>query len=202
MWTALAMPYSNHRRRFAMAHEEMSGDSMVATHRKLFDEVGKFRAIKFTARRNGDLIYPSETDPRIEGNRGMFCSMFVVVCYQVAGLESLVRVAPSGLRVSDKCTAKRDLLVRFLKSGGTMGAGEEDRQQFDHYLGRLTEVDPYVLHKSGSGNAKAVAQSVADAEPGGSNRGLGLAMSRRLRSGGATAAPWQRVTGRSTSRRA
>jgi hypothetical protein len=145
-WTDLAMPYSNFRRRAGTLHEEKSGEDVVAIHRKLFDEVGKFRAIKFTARRNGDLIYPGETDPRIEGNRGMFCSMFVVVCYHVAGLQDLVDAAPDGMHVSDKSTAKRDILVRFLKSGETYGATEQDRRQFDHYLGRLTEVDPYQLH--------------------------------------------------------
>lgn len=89
-WNALAVPYSNFRRRAAMVHEEKFGGDLVSVHRKLFDEVGKFRAIKYTARRGGDLIYPSEKDPRIEGNRGMLCSMFVVVCYQVAGLQTLV----------------------------------------------------------------------------------------------------------------
>ena len=44
-WTDLAMPYSNFRRRQATAHAEKFNDQLVATHRRLFDEVGKFRAI-------------------------------------------------------------------------------------------------------------------------------------------------------------
>jgi hypothetical protein len=160
-WNDLAMPYSNFRRRAAMLHEAKSGGDVVSIHRKLFDEVGKFRAIKYTARRGGDLIYQSETDPRIEGNRGMFCSMFVVVCYQVAGLKDLVKAAPDGMHVSDKSTAKRDTLVRYLKSGETYGATQHDRHQFDQYLGRLTEVDPYRLHQLK--DAKLVADAVKDA---------------------------------------
>ena len=161
-WTELAMPYSNFRRRAAMVHEEKSSKDLVTTHRKLFDEVGKFRAIKYTARRGGDLIYQSEKDPRIEGNRGMFCSMFVVVCYQVAGLQSLVREATDGIHVSDKCTVKKDLIGRPRKRD-KLGAADEDNRQFDHYLGRLTELDPYQLHELPS--AKLVADAAKEAKP-------------------------------------
>jgi len=169
-WTELAMPYSNHRRRAAMVHEAQSGGDVVAIQRKLFDQVGKFRAIKFAARRSGDLIYPSEKDPRIEGNRGMFCSMFVAVCYQVAGLQELVREAPTGLRVSDKSTTKKDLK----KSKATFGAvPKPDRQQFESYLGRLTEVDPYELYDFGSDDAKAVALAVRKADKRRPTRGFG-----------------------------
>lgn len=161
-WTDLAMPYSNFRRRAATLHEEKSGADVVAVHRKLFDEIGKFRAIKFTARRSGDLIYPSEKDPRIEGNRGMFCSMFVAVCYQVAGLQGLVREASSGIHVSDKCTVKKDFFGRSPKRE-KFGAADEDNRQFDHYLGRLTELDPYLLHEIGEKNL--VADAVAKAKP-------------------------------------
>ena len=168
-WTELAMPYSNHRRRAATAHEEKSRGDVVAIHRKLFDQLGKFRAIKFAARRSGDLIYPSEKDPRIEGNRGMFCSMFVAVCYQVAGLQDLVQEAPTGMRVSDKSTTKKDLK----KAKKKLGAAPVDRDQFEGYLGRLTEVDPYMLHDFGSGEAKAVAEAVGKAEKRRPTRGFG-----------------------------
>jgi len=161
-WTDLAMPYSNFRRRLATAHAEKFNDQLVPTHRKLFDEVGKFRAIKFAARRNGDLIYPSEKDPRIEGNRGMFCSMFVAVCYQVAGLQSLVQEAPSGMRVSDKSAPKKELRS-FQKSLPKRGPAREDWHQYEQYVGRLKEVDPYVLHTFGSADSKLVAAAVADA---------------------------------------
>jgi hypothetical protein len=156
-WSELAMPYSSHRRTAATAHEQKAGGDVVAIHRKLFDQVGKFRAIKFAARRGGDLIYPSEKDPRIAGNRGMYCSMFVAVCYQVAGLQELVDEAPKGMRVSDKSTTKKDLK----KTKELFGAvPKQDRQQVEDYLGKLTEVDPYKLHDFESADAKLVASVV------------------------------------------
>jgi len=162
-WTQLTMPYSNFRRRQATVHATKVQHDVVASHRKLFDQVGKYRAIKFAARRNGDLIYPSEKDARIEGNRGMFCSMFVAVCYQVAGLEALVEAAPNGMRVSDKSTALRDLSSSAWKDiRKATGVPKEDVTQFQVYLSCLKDVDPYVLF--GDPNAKAVEEAVKAAK--------------------------------------
>ena len=145
-WTELAMPYSNFRRRLATVHADKEQAHLVASHRELFNRIGKFRAIKYAARRNGDLIYPSEKDPRIEGNRGMFCSMFVAVCYQVAGLESLVASAPDGIRVSDKSTALRDLSKGDWKDIRKVSSiPKEDVLNFQAYLACLKDIDPYVL---------------------------------------------------------
>lgn len=87
-------PFSPRRYGVAVSHEVKHANDVVEAHRSLFQKFGKFRAIKYAARRNGQLIYPSEKDPRTKGNRGMFCSMFVAVCYQVAGLQDLVESAP------------------------------------------------------------------------------------------------------------
>jgi hypothetical protein len=74
---------------------------VVRVHRRLFDSVGKWRAIKYAARRNGYLCYPGDDDYK---GKGMHCSMFATVCYQVAGLDSVVQAAPDdpNTRVSDK----------------------------------------------------------------------------------------------------
>ena len=169
-WTELTMPYSSHRRTAATAHEQKSGGNVVAVHRKLFDQVGKFRAIKFAARRSGDLIYPSEKDPRIAGNRGMYCSMFVAVCYQVAGLQELVAEAPEGMRVSDKSTTRKDLKH---SAKAFRDVAVPDRHEFECYLGTLTEVDPYKLHDFGSADANLVAKAVGEAKKRRPEKGFG-----------------------------
>jgi hypothetical protein len=81
----------------------------VAGLRRHFFETGMFRAIKYAARREGFLSYPGESG---ESGQGMFCSMFVVVCYQVAGLRDVVKTADVSdrlLRVSDKKMEAKDL---------------------------------------------------------------------------------------------
>ena len=127
----------------AVKFENKNAVNLVPTQRDLFNKSGKFRAIKYAARRNGGLIYPSEKDPRIEGNRGIFCSMFVVLCYQVAGLEGLVEAAPHGLRVSDKKMEEKDM--KRYKKRCAKSVDTTDLLNFEMYLGHLKEIDPYKL---------------------------------------------------------
>lgn len=64
--------------------------------------------------------------------------------------------------MSDKCTVKKDLLGRP-KKRKSYGASNEDNLQFDHYLGRLTELDPYQMYEHPS--AKLVAEAAKEAKP-------------------------------------
>jgi hypothetical protein len=136
-------PFAIHRYAQAVSFEKKYADDLVPTQRKLFDQAGKFRAIKFAARREGQLIYPSEKDPRIAGNRGMFCSMFAVLCYQVAGIEGMVEAAPTDMRVSDKKMVKGDM--KDFKKRCSDSVNKSDLCSFEMYLSHLKEVDPYKL---------------------------------------------------------
>ncbi|HXP09131.1 MAG TPA: hypothetical protein VN828_11575, partial [Acidobacteriaceae bacterium] len=136
-------PFAIHRYAKAVDFEKKHAGDLVKSQRKLFNKFGKFRAIKYAARREGQLIYPSEKDPRIEGNRGMFCSMFVVLCFQVAGIEGEVKVAPSGLYVSDKKMEKEDMKSYKERCEGAVN--KADLRGFEMYLGHLKEIDPYKL---------------------------------------------------------
>ena len=136
-------PFAIHRYAMAVEYQKRHADDFVPNQRELFNKCGKFRAIKYAARRNGGLIYPGEKDPRIKGNRGMFCSMFVVLCYQVAGLAGLVDPAPPGLRVSDKKMDEKDMKRYRKRCAGSVDT--TDLHNFEMYLGHLKEIDPYKL---------------------------------------------------------
>jgi len=147
-------PFALHRYKMAVEFQKRHADDFVPTQRELFNKVGKFRAIKYAARRDGQLIYPSEKDPRIKDNRGMFCSMFVVLCYQVAGLEKMVVAAPIEMRVSDK-KMKKDDMKKYKKRCGE-SVNKTDLLNFEIYLSHLTEVDPYKLDEKNPKGAKKV----------------------------------------------
>lgn len=117
-------------------------DQMTYLHRRLFDSVGKWRAIKYAARRNGYLCYPGEDDYK---GKGMHCSMFATICYQVAGLAAVVDPAPDdpGVRVSDK--RMWDGGKEALKD---MKVGSTDSIMYGLYVKTLNEHDFYE-----SGNA-------------------------------------------------
>lgn len=124
--------------------------------RKHFDETGKFRAIKYAARRNSFLCYPDEKGRH--GN-GMFCSMFVVLCYQIAGLEDYVKAAPHTdtlLRISDKKMRPKDFkqIEKDVVKGKPGSCDRTDFTGYHAYTEKLREDDPYQLG------------SVAENEPG------------------------------------
>lgn len=84
---------------------------MTAVMRRLFWDKGRFRAIKYAARRASILCYPGDDG---ESGRGMTCCMFAVLCYQVAGIASHVDkldAAKPFIRVSDKKMTNEDLAV-------------------------------------------------------------------------------------------
>lgn len=135
-------PFATLRLNIAQDHEKKNKSDLVKTHRLLFQQYGKFRAIKYCARRLGSLTYPSEKDPRVPGNRGMFCSMFVALCYQVAGLQDVVQMASEETRVSDKKMTRADMKL-YAKQCEKLD--RIDFGQFERYLGNLHESDPYQL---------------------------------------------------------
>ena len=98
------LDFSNARLDAATRDDESytNDTSLVTAHRKRFWDTSMFRAIKYATRRETFLCYPDD-----EGNhgKGMFCSMFVAICYQAAGIKDWVRpMNPRDpkTRVSDK----------------------------------------------------------------------------------------------------
>lgn len=148
------LPFADARVMFADKYETGLGTkkkNVVETHRSLFQQGGKYRAIKYAARRNGYLCYPEEG-----GNRSMFCSMFVTVCYQVAGLHMADAVEAQDirdlrLRVSDKRMKKED--VKQLRKDLT--DKKLDFEGYRNYCAFLKDSDPYSMRK----DAKLYAES-------------------------------------------
>jgi|GEM_PF-7069801 len=91
-WFDQTIPFQ--RRRVAP-----SADEPVRWHRDKFNETGKFRAIRYAARRAGDI---HQVDDNRLVTKAMNCSHFVAACFQVAGLENVVAAAPAGVKVQDK----------------------------------------------------------------------------------------------------
>ncbi len=142
-WNDFLLPFGSPGRTQATAFENhyKDGAELQAALRLRFDQMGKYRAIKYAARRAGFLCYP--TDGEGDGV-GLFCSQFVTICYQVAGLLDVVDAAWAGdsqLRVCDKRMTKGDrkaLEQRF--TGTTL-----DYTQFCNYADMLANKDPYSL---------------------------------------------------------
>lgn len=88
-----------------------SSAQVQAEMRRLFWVKGRFRAIKYAARRASILCYPGDDG---ESGRGMTCCMFAILCYQVAGIAKQVNKldpAQPFIRVSDKKMNGQDLAV-------------------------------------------------------------------------------------------
>jgi hypothetical protein len=144
------LPFGEDRVNFATNHEGQLLDNkkdIVMTHRRLFRPVGKYRAIKYAARRRGWLCYPEE-----EGNRSMFCSMFVVICYQVAGLDLGVAVESADpgefqLRVSDKKMETSDFKMLKNEFVGKAAEKKTDLKRYRGYCDLLNAKDPYRMKK-------------------------------------------------------
>jgi len=84
---------------------------VTAEMTKLFWEKGRFRAIKYAARRSSILCYPGDDG---QSGHGMTCCMFAILCYQVAGIAKQVNKldpAQPRTRVSDKKMNANDLGV-------------------------------------------------------------------------------------------
>jgi hypothetical protein len=123
-------------------------DGLVFMHRRLFQSVGKFRAIKYAARRDGFLCYPGEED---YPGKGMHCSMFAAVCYQVAGLCPVVDAADGNdprTRVTDKKMFWGGFDERdHLKTQGFKVRNETDWIMYGMYVKTLCEHDFYGISK-------------------------------------------------------
>lgn len=141
-WNQFFVPFGGERGNVASEHEKRfaTGEELINEHRQLFKRAGKYRAIKYAARRNGFPCYPTDEGQGPFG-QGMFCSMFVAVCYQVAGLESLVTPADATdftLRVSDKKCSKRSEIEKCSPKATSF-----DVHNFEKYTQFLRENNPY-----------------------------------------------------------
>jgi len=84
---------------------------VAAEMTRLFFEKGRFRAMKYAARRASILCYPGDDG---QSGHGMTCCMFAILCYQVAGIAKQVnKLDPASprTRVSDKKMSAKDLAV-------------------------------------------------------------------------------------------
>jgi hypothetical protein len=144
LWsTRFQVDFNDERGQFSQNFEDKTRkawttpEGMVFIHRRLFGSVGKWRAIKYAARREGYLCYPGEEDYK---GKGMHCSMFATLCYQVAGLAAVVTPAPrdARVRVSDKRVWSRD--KDWLKDSKLHTT---DQMMYGLYLDTLREHDLY-----------------------------------------------------------
>jgi len=89
----------------------MQAPQISAEMRRLFHVKGRFRALKYAARRSSILCYPGDDG---QSGHGMTCCMFAILCYQVAGIASSVNkldAAEPVIRVSDKKLNAQDIAV-------------------------------------------------------------------------------------------
>lgn len=151
LWANYQMPFAEYREGNAEAMEKAckGAGGLVALQRALFARYGKYRAMKYAARREGMLSYPNEE----HAGQGMFCSMFVAVCYQVAGIEPLVTAAGTApdIRVSDKKMRPSDLDDAF----DGLGARYHDRVRYTSYVQGLHSLDPYGFKPDAQARARA-----------------------------------------------
>lgn len=145
-WLRYQTEYADGRCEVATVHEKLYAgkpETFIDVQRELFDKGGKFRAIKYAARRNGPLCYPQMD----QGEQGMFCSMFVATCFQVAGLEALVAAAdPTDVdqRVSDKKINQTEWeTLRGMVAQGGYNLTEEDLAAYWAYTESLRTFMPY-----------------------------------------------------------
>jgi hypothetical protein len=139
-------------------------DILVAKLQEKFRQTGRFRAIKYATRRNGFLSYPGEAGA---GN-GMYCSMFVAICYQVAGLNDVVRAASINermTRVSDKKMSEKDLaaVAKQMKKG-KFSCQPSDFNAYARYTLALNERNHYDLKDYEAGPASPKLKTI-DYEP-------------------------------------
>jgi hypothetical protein len=150
-WSAYENRYDKDRIDVKTAFREMlknlnTGDADVrAEMRRLFNERGRFRAIKYTARRDGILCYPGDQEGG--GGRGMTCCMFAIICYQAAALTPFVKAlgqSSAFTHVSDKKMGRKDLseLKPAMKSAGF---ASKDYQQYATYIGCIQAQNEYAI---------------------------------------------------------
>jgi hypothetical protein len=150
-WSAYENRYDKDRIDVKTAFREMhrnlhTGDAdLRAEMRRLFNERGRFRAIKYAARRDGILCYPGDQEGN--GGRGMTCCMFAVTCYQAAALTPFVQALGQSspfMHVSDKKMDATDLaeLKGIMKRNGF---ATKDYQQYTTYVGCIQAQNEYAI---------------------------------------------------------
>ncbi len=157
-WAQYETPYDQERKILKEGYRNyisVTGQdrNIPALQSTLFKTIGKFRAIKYAARRNGILCYPNDEG----GSRGLTCTMFVILCYQVAGIGRSVRKThqfPGGMvRVSDKkLNTEEQKMLDLLVDKHLLNA--QDVRQYKDYLRKIQ-----------SGNEFEIDWSVAARDP-------------------------------------
>lgn len=87
-WAQFNVPYDEQRleKKFDLEESLLSYQAFVDNAKEKYVTEGKFRSIKFAARRE-----TAPTRPKLNGKcRGLTCSMFIALLYQVVELRSLV----------------------------------------------------------------------------------------------------------------
>ncbi len=154
-WVMYETPYDQERKnlkegyRNFIAAKEMDKD-VPGLQAKLFNDIGKFRAIKYASRRGGILCYPDEEG----GGRGLTCTMYVILCFQVAGISGMVRKTGqfpgTMVRVSDKKMNAEELkMLDLLVTRGQLNA--QDVMQYKNYVGRIQSGNEYQIDWSLAG---------------------------------------------------
>ena len=155
-WIKYLVPYDQERKTLKEAFRNLQAGTsdIVPLLRTLFLRHGIFRAIKYTARREEILCYPSDG----ELSRGLTCTMFVILCYQAAALSGQVARTSefsshgAQVRISDKKMSKEELanlgaMAKFLGKQ----LHEEDVRIYRDYVGLLQSGNEYSLKWEDSG---------------------------------------------------
>jgi hypothetical protein len=152
-WTMYQTPYDQERKnlkegyRNILDSEGVKADAIPQRMRELFNRHGKFRAIKYASRRRGILCYPGEDGT----SRGLTCTMFVILCYQVAAIAEHVRKThqlglggSASVRVSDKKLQPSDeAILKSLVTKGRLDA--QDLRDYIEYVRTIQSGNEYSI---------------------------------------------------------
>jgi hypothetical protein len=147
-WAAYENRYDTGRINVKTAFREMqknlgtSPEGSLKLTRELFYQRGRFRAIKYAARRRGILCYPGDQEGN--GGRGMTCCMFAILCYQTAGLADHVKPLDGSpfFHISDKKISAKDAPV-VVKVLDDAGFGKQDIGDYMFYVGCIQQQNEY-----------------------------------------------------------
>ena len=150
-WTQYQTPYDQERKNLKEGYRNYiaatgKDSDIPQLMAQLFRERGKFRAIKYAARRSEILCYPNE-----DGNsRGLTCTMFGILCYQVAGISKSVwktrELFPgcNMVRVSDKKLTPADIeILKKMVQAGKVNS--MDCTQYLSYVQTLQSGNEYQI---------------------------------------------------------
>jgi hypothetical protein len=170
-WAAYENRYDTDRINVKTAFRELhrnlgtSKGDLQELMKQLFMERGRFRAIKYTARRRGILCYPGDQEG--DGGRGMTCCMYAILCYQVAGLADHVKPlegSPFG-HVSDKKLTEQDATV-VAKKLDEAGFSKQAIGDYMSYVGSIQQQNEYGIDWKKSGKPEVVKGKPQSKRPG------------------------------------